>query len=169
MISPADPADGFSPFMRQYHTIKEKHPDKIIFFRMGDFYEMFGDDAVLAAPILGIALTSRSHGKGDRTPLAGVPYHSVDRYLNRLLSSGHKVVVVEQVEDPKTARGLVKREIVEILTPGTATVDSADPASREPSLAAVCSDNGKSLGLALLDINTGAFLVDQGPADRVVE
>jgi DNA mismatch repair protein MutS len=169
MIRPADPADGFSPFMRQYHAIKEQHPNKIIFFRMGDFYEMFGDDAVLAAPILGIALTSRSHGKGDRTPLAGVPYHSVDRYLTRLLSSGHKVVVVEQVEDPKTARGLVKREIVEILTPGTATVDSPDSASREPSLAAVCSDNGKNLGLALLDINTGAFLVDQGPTDRVVE
>ena len=169
MTRPVDPADGFSPLMRQYHAIKEQHPDKILLFRMGDFYETFGDDAVLAAPILGIALTSRAHGKGERIPLAGVPYHSVDRYLVRLLSSGHKVVVVEQVEDPKTARGLVKREVVEILTPGTATVDSPDTASREPSLAAVCSDNGKNLGLALLDINTGAFLVDQGPTDKVVE
>jgi len=169
MIRPVDPADGFSPLMRQYHAIKEQHPDKILLFRMGDFYETFGDDAVLAAPILGIALTSRAHGKGERIPLAGVPYHSVDRYLAKLLSSGHKVVVVEQVEDPKTARGLVKREVVEILTPGTATVDSADSTSREPSLAAVCSDSGRNLGLALLDINTGAFLVDQGPTDRVVE
>ena len=169
MSRPTSPADGFSPLMRQYYAIKEQHPDKILLFRMGDFYEMFGDDAVLAAPILGIALTSRSHGKGERTPLAGVPYHSVDRYLARLLSSGHKVVVVEQVEDPKTARGLVKREVVEIMTPGTATVDAPDFASREPSLAAVCADNGKNLGLALLDINTGTFLVDQGAADRMVE
>jgi DNA mismatch repair protein MutS len=169
MTRPANPDDGFSPLMRQYHAIKQQHPDKILFFRMGDFYEMFGDDAVLAAPILGIALTSRSHSKGERIPLAGVPYHSVDRYLARLLSNGHKVVVVEQVEDPKTARGLVKREVVEILTPGTATIDTPDLNSRESSLAAVCTDTGRNLGIAVLDINTGAFLVDQGPLERVIE
>jgi len=169
MSRPTDPADGFTPLMRQYHAIKEQHPDKILFFRMGDFYEMFGDDAVVAAPILEIALTSRSHGKGERTPLAGVPYHAVDRYLARLLSRGHKVVVVEQVEDPRTAKGLVKREVVEILTPGTATIDSPETMGREPSLAAVYSDNGRNLGLALLDINTGSFLVDQGPTERLVE
>jgi DNA mismatch repair protein MutS len=169
MNHPSDPQDGFSPLMRQFHAIKEQHPDKILFFRMGDFYEMFGDDAVMAAPILGIALTSRSHGKGERTPLAGVPYHAVDRYLARLLTKGHKVVIVEQVEDPKTARGLVKREVVEVLTPGTATIDSPDAVGPDTSLAAVCTDAGRQVGLALLDMNTGAFLVDEGPATTILE
>jgi len=169
MSPKADPASGFSPLMRQFHAIKEQHPGKILFFRMGDFYEMFGDDAVLAAPVLGIALTSRSHGKGERIPLAGVPYHSADRYLAKLLAAGHKVVVVEQVEDPRTARGLVKREVVEILTPGTSTVDTPESSPSQSSLAAICSDNGKNLGLALLDINTGAFLVDQGPEAVMLE
>ncbi len=113
-----------TPLMRQYHAIKEQHPDKILFFRMGDFYEMFGDDAVKAAPILSIVLTSRSHGESERIPPAGVPYHAADKYLARLLAAGEKVVVVEQVEDPREARGIVKREIVEILTPGTATVEA---------------------------------------------
>lgn len=169
MSSPPDAFDGFSPLMRQYYAIKEQHPDKILLFRMGDFYEMFGDDAVLAAPLLGIALTSRSHGKGDRTPLAGVPYHSVDRYLARLLAGGHKVVVVEQVEDPRTAKGIVKREVVEVLTPGTATIDSLETAQQPPSLAAVYSDSDKNLGFAVLDMNTGAFLVDEGPKELLVE
>ena len=119
-------ASALTPLMRQYYAVKEKHPDKILFFRMGDFYEMFGDDAVKAAPILGIALTSRSHGNTEKIPLAGVPFHSADKYLARLLSAGEKVVVVEQVEDPKTAKGIVKREIVEIYTPGTATVDGVN-------------------------------------------
>ncbi|MEW5796396.1 MAG: DNA mismatch repair protein MutS [Candidatus Zixiibacteriota bacterium] len=169
MTRPVDPVNGFSPLMRQYHAIKQQHPDKILFFRMGDFYEMFGDDAVLAAPLLGIALTSRSHGKGERTPLAGVPYHSVDRYLARLLAKGHKVVVVEQVEDPKTARGLVKREVVEVLTPGTATIDAGDSSQLEPSLAAVFTDSERTLGFALLDMNTGSFMVDEGPVERLME
>ncbi len=169
MSHPPDAQDGFSPLMRQYHAIKEQHPDKILFFRMGDFYEMFGDDAVMAAPILGIALTSRSHGKGERTPLAGVPYHAADRYLARLLAKGHKVVVVEQVEDPKMARGIVKREVVEVLTPGTATIDSPDAVAYETSLAAVCADSSRQVGMALLDMNTGSFLVDEGPVTPLLE
>ena len=123
MKKPAEKSSRLTPLMRQYYAVKEKHPDKILFFRMGDFYEMFGDDAVKAAPILGIALTSRAHGNSENIPLAGVPHHSAEKYLAKLLDSGEKVVVVEQVEDPKTAKGIVKREIVEILTPGTATVD----------------------------------------------
>ena len=169
MSRQADSAGGFTPLMRQFHAIKKQHPDKILFFRMGDFYEMFGDDAVRAAPILGIALTARAHGKAERIPLAGVPYHSVDRYLARLLAGGHKVVVVEQVEDPRTAKGLVKREVVEILTPGTATVGSPETPQLSSTLAAVYSDNGKNVGLALLDISTGSFLVDQGPTARLLE
>ncbi len=158
-----------TPLMRQYHTIKEQHPDKILFFRMGDFYEMFGDDAIKAAPILSIALTSRSHGESERIPLAGVPYHAADKYLARLLAAGEKVVVVEQVEDPKEARGIVKREIVEILTPGTATVEAVDGSESPPTLAAVCPDGKVNMGLAALDLTTGSFVVDEGPVDDIVE
>ncbi|MCB2201408.1 DNA mismatch repair protein MutS [bacterium] len=160
---------ALTPLMRQFHAIKEQHPDKILFFRMGDFYEMFGDDAVQAAPVLGIALTSRSHGAAEKIPLAGVPYHSADRYLAKLLSKGFKVVVVEQVEDPKTAKGLVKRDIVEILTPGTATIDGAEDDTRSTFLTALYGNNGHSVGMAALDLSSGMFLVDEGPADMVVE
>lgn len=160
---------SFTPLMRQYNAIKDKHPDKILFFRMGDFYEMFGDDAVKAAPILSIALTSRSHGGSERIPLAGVPYHSVDKYLAKLLACGEKVVIVEQVEDPKTAKGIVKREIVEILTPGTATVETPDGDSSSVWLAAIYERRGKAMGLAALDLSTGSFIVDEGPADEIIE
>jgi len=160
---------SLTPLMRQFHAVKEQHPDKILFFRMGDFYEMFGDDAIKAAPILGIALTSRSHGSSERIPLAGVPFHAGDKYLARLLAAGEKVVVVEQVEDPKTAKGLVKREIVEILTPGTATIESDDNDRRPVWLAAVCEKQGRSLGLAALDLTTGSFVVDEGPTDEIAE
>ncbi len=158
-----------TPLMRQYYAVKEQHPDKILFFRMGDFYEMFGDDAVLAAPVLGIALTSRSHGDTERIPLAGVPYHSADKYLAKLLAAGHKVVVVEQVEDPREAKGIVKREVVEILTPGTATVDAPEETYRPLCLAAICPDGKKTMGLAALDMTTGSFVVDEGPVDEIIE
>ena len=102
MSKKSDQSSNFTPLMRQYHAIKEQHPDKILFFRMGDFYEMFGDDAVKAAPMLGIALTSRSHGNSERIPLAGVPYHAADRYLAKLVAQGEKVVFVEQVEDHRS-------------------------------------------------------------------
>jgi DNA mismatch repair protein MutS len=159
----------FTPLMRQYHAVKEKHPDKVVFFRMGDFYEMFGDDAVKAAPILGIALTSRAHGSAERIPLAGVPYHSAEKYLAKLLASGEKVVIVEQVEDPKTAKGVVKREIVEILTPGTATIDTPDGDRRSIWLVAVCENKSKTMGLAALDLSTGSFMVDEGSRDDMIE
>jgi len=158
-----------TPLMRQYYAIKEQHPDKILFFRMGDFYEMFGEDAVRAAPILGIVLTTRSHGETEKIPLAGVPYHSADRYLAKLLEAGEKVVVVEQVEDPKTAKGLVKREVVEVLTPGTATVETADSPNQSACLAAVCINNHRKMGLALLHLSTGSFTVDEGPVEEIVE
>ena len=150
-----------SPMMRQFHAIKEKHPDKILFFRMGDFYEMFGEDAVKAAPILGIALTSRSKGNSEKIPLAGVPYHSYEKYLDKLLKHGEKVVIVEQVEDPKEAKGLVKREIVEILTPGTAAVEISETTA-SLCLVALCKSDRNKIGLAALDISTGTFFVDEG-------
>ena len=169
MSKKSDQSSNFTPLMRQYHAIKEQHPDKILFFRMGDFYEMFGDDAVKAAPMLGIALTSRSHGNSERIPLAGVPYHAADRYLAKLVAKGEKVVIVEQVEDPKLAKGLVKREIVEILTPGTATIDVPDEERRTSILAAVVLKNNKTMGLATLDLSTGAFTVDEGAVEDIVE
>ncbi len=150
-----------SPMMRQFQAIKEKHPDKILFFRMGDFYEMFGEDAIKAAPILGIALTSRSKGNSEKIPLAGVPYHSYEKYLDKLLKHGEKVVIVEQVEDPKEAKGLVKREIVEILTPGTAAVGISETTA-SLCLVALCKSDRNKIGLAALDISTGKFLVDEG-------
>ncbi|MBD3403599.1 DNA mismatch repair protein MutS [candidate division GN15 bacterium] len=168
-MSKKSDGSALTPLMRQFHTIKAQHPDKILFFRMGDFYEMFGDDAVVAAPILGIALTSRSHGTSEKIPLAGVPHHSAERYLAKLLARGHKVVVVEQVEDPKTAKGLVKRDIVEILTPGTATVEGAQEETRANYLAAMFSRNGKTAGMAALDLATGQFVLDEGPADDIGE
>jgi len=168
-MTKASSGNSLTPLMRQYLAIKEQHPDKILFFRMGDFYEMFGDDAVKAAPILSIALTSRSHGESERIPLAGVPYHSADKYLARLLAAGEKVVVVEQVEDPKEAKGIVKREIVEILTPGTATVEMTDSEVAAPGLAAIYPDGKSTMGLAALDLTTGSFVVDEGPVEQVLE
>jgi len=169
MSKGAGKENNFTPLMRQYYAIKEQHPDKILFFRMGDFYEMFGDDAVKAAPILGIALTSRSHGNSERIPLAGVPHHAADRYLARLIEKGEKVVVVEQVEDPKLAKGLVKREIVEILTPGTATIDVPDSERTSRALAAIVHRGKNQMGLALLDLATGSFMVDEGSTADIIE
>ncbi len=168
-MTPAGKKSSLTPLMRQFHAVKQQHPDKILFFRMGDFYEMFGDDAIKAAPILGISLTSRSHGEAERIPLAGVPHHSAEKYLARLLAAGEKVVIVEQVEDPKTAKGLVKRDIVEILTPGTATVEGIDTGDRLPSLAAIVEAKKGYLGLAVLELSTGVFIVDEGEAASVVE
>ncbi len=111
-------AGNDTPLMKQFWENKSAHPDKILFFRMGDFYEMFHDDAVLAAPILGIALTSRNKNKGDSTPMCGFPHHSVAGPINKLLSEGHKVAICDQLEDPKDAKGIVKRGVTRILSPG---------------------------------------------------
>jgi DNA mismatch repair protein MutS len=169
-MTASQPSGKQTPLMRQFHAIKQKHPDKILFFRMGDFYEMFGDDAVKAAPILNVALTSRAHGEQERIPLAGVPHHAADRYLARLLRAGLKVVVVEQTEDPRQAKGLVRRDVVEILTPGTATIEDESSDQSTRWLAAVYANGrGSRMGLAALDLSTGAFLVDEGQPDQVIE
>src|SRR5690554_2747807 len=108
-----------TPMMRQYQEIKAKVKDAILFFRLGDFYEMFGEDAQTAAPILEIALTARDAGNNQRIPMCGVPHHASDYYLAELVSAGYKVAICEQVEDPQTAKGIVKRDIVRIVSPGT--------------------------------------------------
>ena len=156
--------------MNQYFKIKSQYPDEILFFRMGDFYEMFGEDAKVASKILGIALTSRGHIKGEKIPLAGIPYHAADRYLAKLLRAGKKVVVCEQVEDPKSrsAGGIVKRDVVEIITPGTVTVDGVIEGTSNNYLVSLTGDKEK-LGLAMIDLTTGEFKVDQGEAGKINE
>ncbi|KPK77585.1 MAG: DNA mismatch repair protein MutS [candidate division Zixibacteria bacterium SM23_73] len=163
-------AEEITPLMNQYFKIKSQYPDEILFFRMGDFYEMFGEDAKVASKILGIALTSRGHIKGEKIPLAGIPYHAADRYLAKLLRAGKKVVVCEQVEDPKSrsAGGIVKRDVVEIITPGTVTVDGVIEGTSNNYLVSLTGDKEK-LGLAMIDLTTGEFKVDQGEAGKINE
>ncbi len=158
-----------TPLLEQYFAIKKQHPDKLLFFRMGDFYEMFGRDAEIAAPILGIALTSRSHGQSTKLPLAGVPYHSAEKYLALLIKAGLKVAICEQVEDPKLAKGLVKREVIEIITPGTVTVDSAMPQGHENMLVSICVGQSDRIGLAGLEIATGRVVVFEGNGDSAMD
>ncbi len=154
-------SDSLTPLMRQYYKIKDQYPDKILFFRMGDFFEMFGDDAIKAAPILEIALTSRGQMNGEKIPLAGVPHHSAEKYLARLLAAGEKVVIVEQTEDPKQAKGVVKREVVEVLTPGTATVEGIIGETAHLYLVSVYPHGDKKIGLSYVDLLSGKFFLDE--------
>ncbi len=159
--------EKLTPLMEQYYRVKKEYPDKIIFFRMGDFYEMFGEDAKKAAPILGIALTARSHGKGaESIPLAGVPYHAAEKYLARLVEAGQKVVICEQTEDPKLAKGLVKREVVEIITPGTVALDGALKNDSNNYIASMWIE-GESAGVAHADLSTGEFNVRELSASEL--
>ena len=115
---------GLSPMMSQYMDTKKEYPDCILFYRLGDFYEMFFEDAVLVSKELELTLTGKDCGLKDRAPMCGVPYHSVDTYLQRLVEKGYKVAIAEQMEDARFAKGLVKREVVKIVTPGTLTSDN---------------------------------------------
>lgn len=145
-----------TPMMRQYLQIKERYRDAILFFRLGDFYEMFFEDANIASRILDIALTSRNKNEDSAVPLCGVPYHSAEPYIQKLLEAGHRVAVCEQMEDPKNARGVVQREVVRVISPGTVTaVESLAPEGNN-FLAAVFRSR-ESFGLALCDITTGEF------------
>jgi len=146
--------------MIQYMSIREKYPDCLLFFRLGDFYEMFLDDAKLGAEILDITLTSRSRGKDGRIPMAGVPYHAVDSYLAKLVKAGYKVAICEQTSDPSESQGLVDREVVRIVTPGT-VLDETSLDRKTNNYIAALTTNEKGLGLALADISTGTFYTDQ--------
>ncbi|NCP78630.1 MAG: DNA mismatch repair protein MutS, partial [Desulfuromonadales bacterium] len=150
-----------TPLMRQYLEIKASYTDAILFFRLGDFYEMFLDDAVTASKVLGITLTSRNKGNEDAIPLCGVPYHSSANYIAKLVENGFKVAICEQVEDPKTAKGIVKREVVKVVTPGLITdTDTLEPKENNFLLALVGAQ-GTGFGLAHIDITTGDFRVTQ--------
>jgi DNA mismatch repair protein MutS len=157
-----------TPLMQQYLRIKEEYPDAILFFRCGDFYEMFFEDAVIAAKALDLTLTSRDKGREDGVPMAGVPHHAGRGYIARLTELGHKVVLCEQTEDPKQAKGLVKREVVRVITPGIVLDDEVLDPKTARYLAAVAAGNG-GYGFACLDVSTGEFRATEvGTMDALV-
>ncbi len=154
--------------MKQFHKFKQKHPDCILFFRMGDFYETFYEDAKICSKVLGLTLTSRS--KGDNpVPLAGVPYHAVDGYLKKMLQAGYRVAVCEQVEDPKIAKGVVKRDVVRIVTPGTLTDDMLLTAKEDNFLCAVSLGTRQKAAISWVDISTGHFFVQDLPEEKLLD
>jgi DNA mismatch repair protein MutS len=186
-----------TPMMKQYLDIKSRHPDSLLLYRMGDFYELFNDDAITASKVLGLTLTARNHGGTDKTPLAGFPYHAIERYMPKLIAAGLKIAVCEQVEDPAEAKGVVKREVTEVVTRGTAINEnyldaktnnylvSLYPASlvrgpdASPSAAGASLDlsgtgagtgagpAGERYGLSYLDLSTGRFAVMEGNLEQV--
>src|SRR3989449_3607401 len=169
-----------TPAMRQYLDAKQRHRDAILLFRMGDFYEMFYEDALVAARALDLTLTSRSKdANGGGIPMCGVPFHAIDGYIARLVKKGFRVAICEQVEDPRKAKGIVKREVVRVVSPGTLTdasyLDAREPAflmaiapgQRGPERAALQQNQPpEPIGVALLDLSTGEFsAAEYGGAD----
>jgi DNA mismatch repair protein MutS len=152
-----------TPVMQQHAEAKLAHPDAVLFFRLGDFYEMFGDDAVLCSQALDLTLTSRNKGKPDEIPMAGVPYHAAHGYIGRLLAQGHKVAICEQMADPKLTKGIVPRAVVRVITPGTATHDD-HVESRANNWLAALELQGESVGLGLFDLSTGELSLGGAPS-----
>src|SRR5689334_18762168 len=150
-----------TPLMQQHRAIKQKYPDAILLFRVGDFYETFGQDAVIASRVLGITLTRRNNGGAAGDDLAGFPHHALDTYLHKLVKAGYRVAICDQLEDPKVAKGIVKRGVTEMVTPGTATNEKLLDLSANNFLAAL-HFSGETYGLAFLDISTGEFLAAEG-------
>ncbi len=145
---------GLSPMMQQYFEIKKQHPDELLFFRLGDFYEMFYDDAILASKELELTLTGRDCGQEERAPMCGVPFHSYESYVARLIAKGYKVAICEQMEDPALAKGLVKREVIRVVTPGTVIESSMLADDRNNYIASIYID-GANAGVCFADISTG--------------
>lgn len=155
-----------TPLMKQYYSIKGKHPDAILLFRVGDFYETFGDDAIQAAEILGITLTRRANGSASSVELAGFPYHALDTYLPRLVRAGQRVAICEQLEDPKATKKIVKRGITELVTPGVVLNDQVLDNKENNFLACVHVEKNMA-GVAFLDVSTGEFLVAEGQQEYI--
>lgn len=149
-----------TPLMRQYNEIKARNPGTVLLYRMGDFYELFNEDAKIASKVLGLTLTSRNHGGTENTPLAGFPFHALERYANRLVKAGYKIAICEQTEDPKLAKGIVKRDVVEIITAGTATEDSYIEENTNNFIVCLHTLNHKT-GTAVCDLSTGLFQVEE--------
>jgi DNA mismatch repair protein MutS len=165
-----------SPAMRQYQQFKQQYPDYVLFFRMGDFYEMFWEDAKQAAKTLGVALTSRSRGgldAADAIPMAGVPFHAVENYLRKMIAAGHKVAICEQMEDPALAKGVIRREVVRLMTPGTLTDDPLLDGRADNYLAAVAfhvtKTDGYRAGLAWVELSTGDCVAASGSEGQILD
>jgi DNA mismatch repair protein MutS len=155
-----------TPLMTQYQAVKSQHPDAVLFFRMGDFFEMFFEDAKIASKVLGLTLTSRGHGKAGDVPLAGFPHHALEGYLGKMIRAGYRVAICDQVEDPKLAKGIVKREVIQVATPGTLTEERLLETKRSNFLTAA-SVSGDRCGLASVDASTGEFMVTECGLDRI--
>lgn len=164
-------AAGDTPLMQQHNAIKARYPDAILLFRVGDFYETFGQDAINASAVLGITLTKRNNGDVNSSQLAGFPHHSLDAYLHKLVKAGYRVAICDQLEDPKMAKGIVKRGVTELVTPGVATNDKLLEHNRNNFLAALHFEELK-IGIAFLDISTGEFFLAEGDreyADKLLQ
>ncbi|HOZ77938.1 MAG TPA: DNA mismatch repair protein MutS [Ferruginibacter sp.] len=161
-----------TPLMQQHNAIKARYPDAILLFRVGDFYETFGQDAVNASSVLGITLTKRNNGDENSSQLAGFPHHALDTYLHKLVKAGYRVAICDQLEDPKQAKGIVKRGVTELVTPGVATSDKLLEHNSNNFLAALHFSEENKLGIAFLDISTGEFFVAEGDkeyADKLLQ
>ena len=155
-----------TPLMKQFFAVKAQHPEAILLFRVGDFYETFGDDAVVASKVLGIVLTKRANGSAQHVELAGFPHHSIDTYLPKLVRAGYKVAVCDQLEDPKLTKKIVRRGVTELVTPGVVYNEQLLPQKENNFLASVCFEKDKG-GVAFLDISTGTFRVAEGSMNYI--
>src|SRR6478672_11340182 len=155
-----------TPLMKQHNTIKAKYPDAILLFRVGDFYETFGQDAIKASQVLGITLTKRNNSNATSLELAGFPHHALDTYLHKLVKAGYRVAICDQLEDPKLAKGIVKRGVTEMVTPGVAINEKLLEHNSNNFLAGIHFGE-KILGIALLDISTGEFFVAEGNEEYI--
>ena len=153
-------AEQLSPMMQNYLATKEQYKDCMLFYRLGDFYEMFFDDAKIASRELEITLTGRACGLDERAPMCGVPYHAVDIYVSRLIAKGYKVAICEQLEDPKTAKGIVKRDVIRVVTPGTVIETNMLEEKKNNYIMSIVK-KGVNYGLAICDISTGDFYATQ--------
>ncbi len=155
----------FTPMMQQYLQTKDAYKDCILFYRLGDFYEMFFEDAQIVSKELELTLTGKNCGLEEREPMCGVPYHAAEGYLNRLVANGHKVAICEQVEDPKLARGLVKREVIRIVTPGTnMDMQALDESKNNYIMCIVCLAD--KFGVSIADVSTGDYFVTEVDSRR---
>ena len=155
-----------TPLMKQYNAIKVKYPDAMLLFRVGDFYETFGEDAKRASKVLGIILTKRGAGSETETALAGFPHHSLNTYLPKLVKAGMRVAICDQLEDPKMTKTIVKRGVTELVTPGVALNDEVLQSNTNNFLAAIHFGK-KQIGISFLDVSTGEFLTAQGNLEYI--
>ena len=161
-----------TPMMQQHRAIKQKYPDAILLFRVGDFYETFGQDAIVTSRVLGITLTKRNNGAASSSELAGFPHHALDTYLHKLVRAGYRVAVCDQLEDPKMAKGVVKRGVTDMITPGTAVNDKLLEHNSNNFLASLHFAGEDQYGIAFLDISTGEFFIAEGDreyADKLLQ